>query len=431
MRRASPLLVLPLLFAVLVLTAAAPTTTGVLVDEAAAELRQDPVYVHPDAERALSDGEAEALRDRIRDEGLALFVAVLPAAAADEVGDVNEVPQALGEAIGLQGTVATVVGSSFRAGSSTLSAGVAGRLATESFAAERDAGTAAVLARFVDEVAAVEAGRPLPSAGDGDSGSDSDSDSDRGGLPSWVLPAGLIGGGAWLLSRRRRRTVANAGQQRQTTADVEALRAGAQLLGEDVLQLEPHVTVVPAAQGDYEAALSRFRFVEAVLPNVDTDEEVARTQRVLDEGHYAMSRAKAIVEGRQPPPPPADLARPGTHAEPALTLDDRGAPSYAGNGGPFYGGGGGWFGGGGGLLTGLVLGQVLGGGFGWGGGWGIAGCTAGVAAVAGGALGAFACEASTMGARVSFCGAFASFTAEVRNGAGEAVDSPFGATAVG
>ena len=82
-----------------------------------------------------------------------------------------------------------------------------------------------------------------------------------------------------------------------------------------------------------------------------------------------MDRARAIVEGRQPPAPPEDLQRPGVHGEPAVTLDDDRQPAYVGYPGGFTGG---WFGGSSGLYTGLLLGSLLSGGFG---GWGAGGTT--------------------------------------------------------
>jgi hypothetical protein len=346
----------------------APATAA--LDEVAADLRRDPVHVDPDAENPLSDDEADDLRAQIADAGVAVWVAVLPASVTDEVGgDAGAVATDLLARIGLSGTVAVVVGDSFRAQSNAVP--TAGRLATEAFAAGRSGGPAAVLEGFVDRVA--DAGSVAPGGSGGGAERPATGDGDDGGLPGWVLPAALVGGGAWWLSRRRRGSQETASRRRQTTAEVEALRASAQLLGEDVLALEPHISLEPAARADYEAALSRFRFVQSVLPNVDTDEEVARTQRVLDEGHYAMSRARARVEGREPPPPPEELARPGAHDEPALRVDERGEPVYAGSREPFYGGGG-WFGGGGGMLSGLLIGHILGGmgGWGWGGhmgGW--------------------------------------------------------------
>jgi hypothetical protein len=48
------------------------------VDRAAQALRQDPVFVDPSAERALSASDAVRLRDQIRASGQPIFVAILP-----------------------------------------------------------------------------------------------------------------------------------------------------------------------------------------------------------------------------------------------------------------------------------------------------------------------------------------------------------------
>ncbi len=54
---------------------------------AAEGLRESPVYVHPNAERALSDSEAAPLRRLIRSTGAGpMYVVVLPASAGDEAG---------------------------------------------------------------------------------------------------------------------------------------------------------------------------------------------------------------------------------------------------------------------------------------------------------------------------------------------------------
>ena len=68
------------------------------------------------------------------------------------------------------------------------------------------------------------------------------------------------------------------------------------------------------------------------------------------------------MQGREPPPPPEHLRRPGRHGEPAVTLDGRRRPTYVGYPGGFEGG---WFGGtGGSLFTGLLLGSMFAGGWG-------------------------------------------------------------------
>ena len=55
----------------LVLTVAAPVQ---VLEDAATSLRSDPVFVDPSAERAISDAEADALREQIAEEGVAVFI---------------------------------------------------------------------------------------------------------------------------------------------------------------------------------------------------------------------------------------------------------------------------------------------------------------------------------------------------------------------
>jgi hypothetical protein len=58
------------------------------VSATAEALRRDPVFVDPAAERALTETEADNLRDEIRSPSTPLFVAVLPGSAGD-AGDAS------------------------------------------------------------------------------------------------------------------------------------------------------------------------------------------------------------------------------------------------------------------------------------------------------------------------------------------------------
>ena len=88
------------LVAAVVLIAAAPAAAQDAVDVAAEALRGDPVYVDPDAERALTESEANALRDQI--EG-GLYVAVLPASAGDAESIAAALQSRLGGSVGRGG----------------------------------------------------------------------------------------------------------------------------------------------------------------------------------------------------------------------------------------------------------------------------------------------------------------------------------------
>ena len=363
MRRVAVLLAVVVSVVLLGPPAGAQTVLG----RAGEQLRRDRVYVDPAAERKISDSAERRLEERIRESETPIFIAVLPASATAEAGgNVNAVPGALARTAGLSGTYAVIAGNSFRADSDTLP-GAPG-IATASFNAKSGESTEAVLEEFVTraERNARQAGGSGSSGGGGESGGGGD------GGGSGVLPLLLLvgaGGGGFYLWRRGK--ARRAEEERQEANDRQVLQAEMSVLGEDVMALEPHISLVPEAREDYEAGVNRYRSAQAALDYADDRVDLVRVGRVIAEGRYAMTRARARIEGREPPRPPEELSRPGRHDEPALDVDETGQPVYVGYPGGFYGGGG-WFGGGGGggLLTGLLLGQMLGGGFGWGGGWG-------------------------------------------------------------
>ena len=323
---------------------------AVSLEDVGAALRNDPVYVDPAAERAISPAEADQLRAAIREAGTPVFVALLPESASSP----EDVLEDLLASTQLAGTYAVVQGDAFRANSTVVPD--AGSLATAAFQANRDAGTAAVLSAFVSDVSDLARGGTAPAAGGGTAPA-----GDGGDGGGSLLPLALLGGGGvalWAWSRGRRRTDRRS-VQAEFDADVQLLRAELSVLADDVMRLEPEVVTNPDARADYEAATIRFRAAGAALDYADEPVDLIRVERVLREAEYAMSRARAILDGREPPSPPSDLRHPGRHDEPALTVDRYGQPDYVGSG-TFYGGGG-WFGGGGGLFSGLLLGSMLGG----------------------------------------------------------------------
>lgn len=347
------------------------------LDNAAVALRSDPVYVDSSAELA-PDVSADRLRQRIRQGSSPVFVAVLPAAATSATGgEPGLLPAALGRSVGLRGTYAVLVGNSFRAASNVLSEGEAAELATSSFQSGAVRGPQAVLEAFVDGVNEARTGPPSGGTDGGGGG---------GGGGGVLLLLALAGGGFFLWSRRSNRG-SRQGPRREFEADRQLLQAELSVLGSDVLELEPSVTLHPEARADYDAGVTRYRSAQAAMDYADDQVDLVRVERVVDEGRYAMDRARARIAGREAPAPPEKLTHPGRHDEPALDVDERGQPVYVGYGGmPWYGGG--WFGGGGGLLTGLMLGGMLGGGWS-GGGWGGDGGDGGAEDFGGGDFGDF------------------------------------------
>lgn len=170
------------------------------------------------------------------------------------------------------------------------------------------------------------------------------------------------------LARRRTGTGGRSGRvQRFTDDDVRVnehvLRAELSVLAEDVMRFEPHVAMHGEARDDFDAATHRYRVAQAAIDHADEPLDLVRVQRVVDEATWSMSRARAIIEGREPPEPPPTLQRPGPHGEPAVAVDDDHRPVYVDTPAAFRSG---WFGAGGGLFGGLLLGSMLGG---FGGGW--------------------------------------------------------------
>ena len=140
------------------------------------------------------------------------------------------------------------------------------------------------------------------------------------------------------------------------------LRAELSVLADDILRFEP--------RGHQRGRPLRLRVRNAPLPCVaqaafdEAPDEVdlVRAQRAVDEATWSMAWARAIVDGRRPPDPPATLQRAGHHGEPAIGLDDDDLPTYVGSNAPYRSG---WFAAGGGLFGGLLVGTMLGGFGGW------------------------------------------------------------------
>ena len=351
-----------LILLTLLLLPASPAAAQVTsLDAAASALRSDGVvYVDSAAEQA-AGVDLDRLRALVRDAKSPIFVAVLPATAAAETnGDPGALPTALGNKVRRNGTYAVLVGDKFYAASTLLSPGEAQSLAS---AAARNGSGPAVIEDFIGRVnqADVSVGG---SDASGSENSDSGSGSGSGGV---LLLLFLLAGGGFFIWSRSKSKARRAEEARQYAADRQLLQAELSVLGQDVMELEPDVSLHPDARPDYDAGVTRYQSAKAALEYADDRIDLVRVERVIDEGRYAMARARAVIDGRQPPPPPDSLAQPGRHGEPPIELDDDRQPVYAGYGGGWYGGGG-WFGGGSGILTGLMIGSMLGGG--WGGGWG-------------------------------------------------------------
>jgi hypothetical protein len=368
---------------------AAPAYAQGTLSEAAQALDSNPVYVDETAERALTDSEAERLRDQIGERGAGpLYLVVLPESAGDEAGgDPSNALREIAQELGEPGTYAGVIGNSFRAGSVGVDV-PASELARESLDARGTDGTFAVLSDFIARVGEARSGGGGSGGGGGDGG---------GGFP-WFL-ALLIGlpVAAIALGRRRKRKREQEYERAQLEDVRQVARDDLVALGDDIRALDLDVQMPdadPEAKQHYGQAVERYTEAEQALDRVQRPEDVERVTSALEEGRWAMTAAKEELAGRQAPErrppcffdprhgpsvgdvewaPPggqprpvpvcaADLQRIQDGVEPEsrqVPMDGEMVPYWAA--GPAYMP---WAGGffGGGLLPGLFLGSLLGGG---------------------------------------------------------------------
>jgi hypothetical protein len=373
--------------------AQAAQETDSVVAEAAAALRTDPVFVHPDAEADLDENDANRLRDRVADSQAGpVYIAVLPDDARLEAGgDASEVVQLLGNTLARDGTYAVVVGEEFWAGSTEYEPGTVPDIADEAVREQGEEGVSAVLMYFVDR---------LNEVAQGGSPSNEDPSSGVGFLPV-VLILGALALVAFAVTQRRKRR-----EQQELEEVRQVAMEDLVSLGDDLRALDLDVEMPgadPAAKEDYVRALESYETATGELDRARRAEDLRPVTATLEKGRYAMASAKARLDGRPPPehrapcffdprhgpsvrdvewapqggtpravPACADDARRIEQGEEPLTreisVDGRrrpywDAPSYYG---PWAGG---YFSGFG-LLEGLLLGSLLTGGWG---GWGNGG----------------------------------------------------------
>ena len=371
-----------MLIVVLFALALAPAAAaGTIVDRAAQGLASDSVYLDPAAAAAVSRSDADVLRREIASKGDGpIYIAVLPKASLAEaggsaVGIVDELHRTLGR----RGAYAVVAGNQFRAESTDLANGKAGKLATEAFRAHHTQGVTPTLLDFVDRVGAARSGK-------GTSG---------GGRSFGWWPIAIVAIAGFLLYRSFKRRKQNASDFR---AVKETARQDLIALADDVQGLEHKVEANAAAKGDYLAALDKYSQASSAFDRAASPAQLAPVAESLEEGRYLMASAESRLAGQEPPerrpacffdprhgpsvrdvqwaPPGGEpravpaCAADATHIEqgeePAsrqVLVGGMSTPYWAA--GPMYGG---YFGG---FFPGLFLGELMTGGlggFGWGGG---------------------------------------------------------------
>jgi hypothetical protein len=361
----------------LALSFAPAASAGAIVNRAAQALAGDSVYVDP-AATTVSKTDADRLRREIASKGKGpIYIAVLPKAALAEAGgSAVGIADELHGILARRGVYAVVAGNQFRAESTDLGQGEAGRLATAAFRARHNDGVAPTLLDFVDRVGAARSG------------------SSSGGRSFGWWPIVILGIAGFFVYRTIKRRRQNASDFKSVK---EAAREDLVALAEDVQGLEHRVEGKDAANRDYLAALDKYAQASSAFDRAASHGQLAPVAESLEEGRYLMASAEARLEGKEPPErrpacffdprhgpsvrdvlwaPPggepravpacaADATRIEQGEEPAsrqVLVGGQATPYWAA--GPMYGG---YFGG---FFPGLLLGELMVGGlggFGWGG----------------------------------------------------------------
>jgi hypothetical protein len=311
------LLVLPVLLGLLAAAGAAPAAAQVTAtspQQIADRLLDDPVYVEDGAAVPL---DADRVRDAIGQSSVPTYVVAVSSATAEAAGGAGALVPAVGRELGGEAAVLVVTDAGqLRAaeGGSAAERGVDAAIAVEQALAAGgsgafdEAGVTAVLTDFVQRVDRQSAGGT--GGGTGTDGTGTGGTGTGGGagagalLPLLLL--GLLGGGAYALSRSRRGRSEHARTMQDARADVESLHAR---LGSDVQTLAPGDDAV-ARQALADAA-ERYSATGALMAKADTEGEWAAARRTAVEG---LTAARVVRErlgldpGPEIPMPAADAA---------------------------------------------------------------------------------------------------------------------------
>ncbi|MFE1904710.1 hypothetical protein ACFW96_13745 [Streptomyces gardneri] len=357
------------------------------ISDAAAALKQGPVYVDPGAADQLSQADADALAQKIKDADKPLFMAVLPANSEFPPEDLF---QNLRTQTGITGLYAIRLGDGFdaKADSSVMSQQAVQNLVTSVRQPGVDAATE--LNNFADQALPTLRGSAPASWGS----AGADSGVPVAGLVTLGAVVAVSGGAAYAVVRRKR--LRKEAEEREAldklrvVVDEDITAFGEELERLDFHPAEPGAD--DAKRGDYERALDSYDKAKSLMASAAHPHDVRGVTQALDDGRFSLALLAARRESRPLPErrapcffdprhglstedrtwrPPgsaprevpvcaADAARLDDGLDPlARTVDtDAGRRPYW-EAGPAYGP---WAGGyfGGGLLPGLLVGTMLG-----------------------------------------------------------------------
>ncbi|MFG2329196.1 hypothetical protein ACGFMM_06170 [Streptomyces sp. NPDC048604] len=378
---------LALLLLVLLAPSAGARATG--IQDAAAALKQGPVYVHPDASDQLTEAQADALAQKIENADKPVFVAVLP--------DTSEFPEQnllrdLRTQTGVTGLYGIRLGDAFDAGAdrSVMSRDAVQNLVSSVSGPGVDANTQ--LNNFVDQALPVVGGS-APASWSGGSSAGTD------GVPvGGLITLGAVvvagGAGAYAVVRRNRKR-----KEEEEQEALEKLRVVVDeditAFGEELERLDFHPSekgADDAMRADYERSLDAYDKAKSLMGSARHPHDVRPVTEQVADGRFALAVLAARRERRPLPErrPPcffdprhgpstedrtwspaggssrevpvcsADAARLDAGQDPeARTVETATGRRPYWEAGPAYGP---WAGGyfGGGLLPGLLMGTLLG-----------------------------------------------------------------------
>ncbi|SEE18554.1 hypothetical protein [Jiangella alba] len=355
------------------------------LDDVAAALQSDPLYVDPAAVDELSelgvtfDSSAQSTaRSAVEDASSTFYVAVLPAALANS-GAAAALNQQLGD-----GTYLVVFGDQRLSAGSTEFRDAEGMASQELGNASDNLGSG-----ISDFVATAE--QAISGQGSGGGTGSGSRDSGGGGLlPLAILAA--AGGGGFLLYRRNKRSKERAQLVQVRGALEEDITKYGERLSELDLDLRHDSKVPIEARNEYGRALDLYENAKTFADRAERPTDLKPVTTALEEGRWLLACVDARVKGepiperrlpcffdpghgpsvedvdwapiggapRTVPACAADAMRVKAGADPETRMvpvgDGERRPYY--DAGPAYGGwAGGYFGG---LLPGMLMGTMLG-----------------------------------------------------------------------
>ncbi|MFJ6748653.1 MULTISPECIES: hypothetical protein [unclassified Streptomyces] len=266
------------------------------LDDAAASLKQGPVYVDPRASDLLSSSDADALTKKIKDSGKPIFVAVLP--RADEFPPANLLADLRGK-VGISGVYAVELGNGFNAGADPR---VMPRNAVQNLVGEVKRSNYPTvnerLNSFVDS-ADSQANGHTPAAWGG--GNDSGFGSGAAiGLGALVV---VGGGGAYAIARRNKQKRAEAERAAlddlRVVVDEDITAFGEEL---DRLDFSPgEAGADDAMRADYSHALDAYENAKSAMGKAEHPGDVKAVTEALEDGRFSLATLAARREGEPLP----------------------------------------------------------------------------------------------------------------------------------